>query len=58
MKVGTTRRMVSGAYGNRCGGINLSILENLVIFIDDITQNIFIVIVSYKLRSFLVIGPL
>ncbi|KAL1336485.1 hypothetical protein HN51_030841 [Arachis hypogaea] len=29
-KVGTTRRMVSRAYGNRCGEANLSILENLV----------------------------
>ncbi|KAE9604808.1 putative neurolysin [Lupinus albus] len=29
-KVGTTRRMVSGAYGSRCGEVNLSILENLV----------------------------
>ncbi|KAK7280908.1 hypothetical protein RIF29_08476 [Crotalaria pallida] len=29
-KVGTTRRIVSGAYGNRCGEVNLSILENLV----------------------------
>ncbi|XP_027336768.1 probable thimet oligopeptidase isoform X2 [Abrus precatorius] len=29
-KVGNTRRMVSGAYGNRCGEINLSILESLV----------------------------
>ncbi|XP_024636041.1 probable thimet oligopeptidase isoform X2 [Medicago truncatula] len=29
-KVGTTRRMVSRAYGNRCGEANLSILESLV----------------------------
>ncbi|XP_020228604.1 probable thimet oligopeptidase isoform X2 [Cajanus cajan] len=29
-KVGTTRRSVSGAYGNRCGEINVSILESLV----------------------------
>ncbi|XP_061368085.1 probable thimet oligopeptidase isoform X1 [Gastrolobium bilobum] len=29
-KVGTTRRMVSGAYGNRCGEVNLTILECLV----------------------------
>ncbi|KAL2332697.1 hypothetical protein Fmac_013910 [Flemingia macrophylla] len=29
-KVGTTRRIVSGAYGNRCGEINVSILESLV----------------------------
>ncbi|KAH1226848.1 putative thimet oligopeptidase [Glycine max] len=29
-KVGTTRQVVSGAYGNRCGEINVSILERLV----------------------------
>ncbi|KAK8473821.1 hypothetical protein PHAVU_001G258500 [Phaseolus vulgaris] len=29
-KVGTTRQMVSGAYGNRCGETNISILESLV----------------------------
>ncbi|CAL0333113.1 unnamed protein product [Lupinus luteus] len=29
-KVGATRRMVSGAYGSRCGEVNISILENLV----------------------------
>ncbi|CAJ1852963.1 unnamed protein product [Sphenostylis stenocarpa] len=29
-KVGTTRQVVSGAYGNRCGEINISILESLV----------------------------
>lgn len=33
MKAGTTRRMVLGAYGNRCGEVNRSILESLVIFI-------------------------
>jgi len=38
MKVGTTRQMVSGAYGKRCGETNISILESLVIFIDDITH--------------------
>ena len=30
-KVGTTRRMVAMTYGKRCGEVNLSILENLVI---------------------------
>ncbi|XP_027917161.1 probable thimet oligopeptidase isoform X2 [Vigna unguiculata] len=29
-KVGTTRQMVSGAYGKRCGETNISILESLV----------------------------
>ncbi|XP_057431663.1 probable thimet oligopeptidase isoform X2 [Lotus japonicus] len=29
-KAGTTRRMVLGAYGNRCGEVNRSILESLV----------------------------
>ncbi|KAG4975400.1 hypothetical protein JHK87_032221 [Glycine soja] len=29
-KVGTTRQVLSGAYGNRCGEINVSILERLV----------------------------
>ncbi|KAG5090246.1 hypothetical protein JHK82_049024 [Glycine max] len=30
LKVGTTRRMVSRAYGNQCGEINVFILESLV----------------------------
>lgn len=65
MKVGTTRRMVSRAHGNRCGQANLSILENLVIFImalflKDFTcllSEISNMILSYKYRSYLVVGP-
>ncbi|KAK9191714.1 hypothetical protein WN943_020329 [Citrus x changshan-huyou] len=30
LKVGRTRRLVAMAYGKRCGGINLSVLESLV----------------------------
>ncbi|KAH9772777.1 putative thimet oligopeptidase [Citrus sinensis] len=30
LKVGRTRRLVAVAYGKRCGGINLSVLESLV----------------------------
>ncbi|KOM39746.1 hypothetical protein LR48_Vigan03g312800 [Vigna angularis] len=30
MKVGTTRKMVAGAYGKRCGDTNISVLESLV----------------------------
>ncbi|BAT86584.1 hypothetical protein VIGAN_04425500 [Vigna angularis var. angularis] len=29
-KVGTTRKMVAGAYGKRCGDTNISVLESLV----------------------------
>lgn len=33
MKVGKTRKMVAVEYGKRCGEVNLSILEDLVIIV-------------------------